>query len=411
MSGNAKHDWPSKIRNYEIGDELGHGAFSHVCKGFNTSNKTQYAIKIFPKANLTDNGDTERFQREINTMAFLRHENLVALYDFFSDEKNFYLIIDLCPGGELFDYIVDHDKLDEPTAAIVFQQIVDAIAYCHSFGVAHRDLKPENVLIQKFPHVKVADFGLCGFISDQQMMKTFCGSPCYCSPECLCRIQYDGRKSDIWSLGVILYAMVTGEHPWNISNTSVMLRQILKGAYTVPSFISSQCKDLICSMMKVNPADRITIEKIVKHPWLKVGQKAPIKGTVVPGKISLPPLQVRTVQEISMESARSSQRSESGIVNPFVNSSEDEKNDGGEGGIQLSSLPKLCVRSASVENVLASVNGGKQNLKESGRRRLVPTGGISMSQTRQRSAVNLLMPKKAASKPKNAMMTIAEDDN
>ena len=126
--------------------------------------------------------------------------------------------------GELFDYIVDHDKLDEPTAAIVFQQIVDAIAYCHSFGVAHRDLKPENVLIIKFPHVKIADFGLCGYISAQQMMKTFCGSPCYCSPECLSKLDYDGRKSDIWSLGVLLYTMVTGQIPWNIMNTKMIIK-------------------------------------------------------------------------------------------------------------------------------------------------------------------------------------------
>ena len=398
-----KKEWPSHIKNYDIGDELGHGAFSHVCKAVNTQNNQNYAMKIFPKSNLTDEGDQERFQREINTMAYLRHDNLVALYDFFWDENNFYLVIDLCPGGELFDYIVDHDKLDEPTSALIFQQIVSAIAYCHSFGVAHRDLKPENVLIEKFPHVKVADFGLCGFISEQQMMKTFCGSPCYCSPECLCRIQYDGRKSDIWSLGVILYAMVTGEHPWNISNTSIMLRQILKGAYTVPSFVSAQCKDLICSMMKVNPQDRITIEKIIKHPWLKVASKAAVKGNVPQGPLQLPPLQQISIAEISEASARSSTRSEHGIISPF----EENDNPNNEEGKEFSSLPRLCVRSASVENVVKGFNSGQQ----SGRRRFAPTGGVSMAQSRQRSAVNLIMPKKQPGKPKAAMMTIAEDDN
>lgn len=400
----AQKDWPSVIKSYEIGDELGHGAFSHVCKAHNRANNTDYAIKIFPKANLADEGDTERFQREINTMAFLRHDNLVALYDFFWDDANFYLVIDLCPGGELFDYIVDHDKLDEPTAAVIFEQILSAIAYCHSFGVAHRDLKPENVLISNFPQVKVADFGLCGFISDQKMMKTFCGSPCYCSPECLCRIQYDGRKSDIWSLGVILYAMVTGEHPWNISNTSIMLRQILKGAYTVPSFVSAQCKDLICSMMKVNPQDRITIEKLAKHPWLKIASKAATKTKVQP-VLSLPPLQSVTIAEISEQSARSSTRSEHGIISPF----EDPDAPVPEGEQkEQSCLPRLVVRSASVENV---VKGGFSRAETSGRRRFVPQGGASMAQNRQRSAVNLIMPKKAAAKPKSTMMTIAEDDD
>lgn len=399
----AQRDWPDTIKSYEIGDELGHGAFSHVCKARNKDNNTEYAMKIFPKANLADEGDTERFQREINTMAFLRHENLVALYDFFWDEVNFYLVIDLCPGGELFDYIVDHDKLDEPTAALIFQQIVSAIACCHARGVAHRDLKPENVLITKFPQVKVADFGLCGFISDQQMMKTFCGSPCYCSPECLCRIQYDGRKSDIWSLGVILYAMVTGEHPWNISNTSIMLRQILKGAYTVPSFISPPCKDLICSMMKVNPQDRVTIDKIIKHPWMKLAAKAPVKAPVQP-PMQLPALQTAaSIKDISEQSARSSTRSEHGIISPFEDNENSENK--GEAG---SCLPRLCIRSASVENV---VKGGF-NATQGGQRRKfnAPSGGVSMAQSRQRSAVNLIMPKKTAAKPKATMMTIAEDD-
>lgn len=361
-------------------------------------------MKIFPKSNLTDKGDQERFQREVDTMAYLRHDNLVALYDFFWDEENFYLVIDLCPGGELFDYIVDHDKLDEPTSALIFNQIVSAIAYCHSYGVAHRDLKPENVLISKFPIVKVADFGLCGFISEQQMMKTFCGSPCYCSPECLCRIQYDGRKSDIWSLGVILYAMVTGEHPWNISNTSIMLRQILKGAYTVPSFVSNQCKDLITSMMKVNPQDRITIEQILKHPWMKVASKAKnVSQTIVNPTPQLPPLQPVSLQEISEASAKSSQRSEHGIISPFEDVPAEE------GGDNFSCLPRLCVRSASVENMVKSMNSSQQPAN-GGRRRFAPTGGVSMAQTRQRSAVNLLMPRKAQARPNAAIMTIAEDE-
>jgi serine/threonine protein kinase len=115
-------------------------------------------------------------------MAFLRHGRLVALQDFFWDETNFYLIMDLCEGGLLFDYITEHGKLDEDVAAVVFQQILSAIGHCYSCEVAHRDLKPENVLIVEWPQVKVSDFGLCGFISDEELMKTFCESPAYCAP-------------------------------------------------------------------------------------------------------------------------------------------------------------------------------------------------------------------------------------
>lgn len=342
-------------------------------------------------------------------MAYLRHDSLVSLYDFFWDDTNFYMIIDYCPGGELFDYIVKNDKLPEPTAALLFQQIASAIAYCHSYGVAHRDLKPENVLISKFPIVKVSDFGLCGFISDQQMMKTFCGSPCYCSPECLCRVQYDGRLSEVWSLGVILYAMVTGEHPWNITNTSIMLRQILKGSYTVPNFVSPKCKELIQGMMKVDPHQRMTMEQVLQHPWLKAAQKAKITLTqnIKVETPVLPPLQSVTIEQISEASAKSSTRSNHGIFSPFQDGEEenvdndDEKED--------SCLPRLCVRSASVEN-FTSLSGITGPGTSSSRKRFQPNAGLSMAASRQRSTTNLIGRKQINKKPSVPMMTIIEDD-
>jgi serine/threonine protein kinase len=367
--------WPDAIRDYIIGDELGHGSFSHVCKCKNTTTNQEYAVKIFPKQNLDDEGDQQRFQREIDTMAYLRHDNLIALYDFFWDERNFYLILDLCRGGELFDYIVDHDQLDEPVAALVFQQIVAAIAYCHSVGVAHRDLKPENVLIVDFPYIKVADFGLCGFISDQQLMRTFCGSPCYCAPECLCRIQYDGRKSDIWSLGVILFAMVTGEHPWNVSNTSIMLRQILKAAYTIPSFVSLGCKTLIQGMMKVNPADRITIEAILEHPWLKLAQSVPTKANFKPPSLDLPAAPPTTIKEVSEASARASTRENSGIFSPFEE---------GQGDGQNGAMPRLVQRSLSFESMVS-----REPEQIVSARRKVQGPNMALAQSRQRSATNI----------------------
>ncbi|EAY13956.1 hypothetical protein TVAG_490940 [Trichomonas vaginalis G3] len=241
------------------------------------------------------------------------------------------------------------------------------------------------------------------------MMKTFCGSPCYCSPECLCRVQYDGRLSDVWSLGVILYAMVTGEHPWNITNTSIMLRQILKGAYTVPPFVSPQCKELITKMMQVNPRDRITVDEILKHPWLKVAARCPHKKPVKPRKeiLNLPPLNGLTLEEISEASAQSSQRSDNGIISPF----EDVENPGDDG----SALPKLCIRSSSLQNVRMGKLSTENSINGS-RRRLVPQGGGGGGQltasSRQRSAANLLMQRGAKAKPQGGipMMTITEDE-
>jgi serine/threonine protein kinase len=251
-------------------------------------------------------------------MAYLRHDHLVALRDFLWDDTNLYLVMDLCRGGELFDYLANHDRLDEPTAALVFQQIVSALAFCHSHGVAHRDLKPENVLIVSFPYVKLADFGLCGFLSDSQLMQTFCGSPGYCSPESLSRIKYDGRLSDIWSLGVLLFSIVTGEHPWNMSNAALMLRQILKAAFTVPPHVSPDCRHLIEAMMSVVPGERIAVPAILEHPWLRLGN-AVEWGESVPrpttASVQAPP--PMTMREIAEAAGRAEKRSEGVVVSPF----------------------------------------------------------------------------------------------
>lgn len=225
---NMKIIYPLRIKNYKISRKLGQGSFGVVCKAILIPTKKIYAVKIIPKESLMNKGDTGRFQREVNAMAFFRHENLITLYDFFSDQDNFYLIMDYCENGALFSYVLKHKKLDEPTASLIFKQIVQALQYCHNHGVAHRDLKPENIVIDKFPHILLTDFGLCGFIQTDVLQQTICGTPCYNSPECLRKTQYDGQKSDIWSLGVVLFFLVTGKIPWKTNNISQMTKQIFK---------------------------------------------------------------------------------------------------------------------------------------------------------------------------------------
>lgn len=389
----------SHIGHYDVIEVLGSGSFSTVYKVMHKNTHVVYACKVMPKSNLTDTNDIERFQREIDSMAFLRHENLVALYDFFQDKDNFFLIMDLCSGGELFDYIIKNDKVSEPTAALIFHQIASAVAYCHSYGVAHRDLKPENILFDHFPYIKVADFGLCGFIQESKMMKTFCGSPCYCAPECLCRVQYDGRLADIWSMGVILYAMVTGEHPWNISNTSIMLRQIISGTYSIPSFVSKDCADLIRKLMCVNSKQRIKMDQILSHPFLKKASKANVvkKMGLVVSAPSLPLLQPVSISDLttSLRSAHASARGETidqvkkQVVSPF---SEDET-DGDD-------MPNLLVRSASVDHFVS--NGIK-------RKKFNTKPGSNLVQWKQQSCSNLLQKNKPVLKQMQ-MSAIKEEE-
>ena len=383
---------PKTIRQYVFGEQLGSGTFSTVYKVLNIKNKGTYACKVVPRQNLADEGDQNRFQREINAMAFIRHENLVALHDFFWDDTNFYLVMDLCPGGELFEFMCKNGAMDEPLAALIFRQFASGVACCHSFGVAHRDLKPENILFDVFPRVKVSDFGLCGYITGEIMMQTFCGSPCYCSPECLCRIKYDGRMADVWSLGVILYTMVTGQNPWNIQNTSIMLHQILRGSYHLPDFLSRDCQDLITRMLKVNPSDRCTMRDVLDHPWLKRGDESqyaaqehpPADKSRANEQIEPVPLSI-----ISQLSEKQSQTSDQGIFSPF------QEEDIGPSEVPNYTFPKLCLKDGMLGEI--------KRERIQGPARYAPVnaqGGVTASRQRSAAVLNgrsnaarLLMPK------------------
>lgn len=281
---------PKKVKDYELLEILGSGSFSVVykaaCPSYHNAESEFVAIKVIPKKKLSDDGDTERLKREVDTMSFLIHESIVAFHEFFSDDDYYYLVMEFCPGGTVYQYISSGNHLRETQAATIFRQIVDAIAFCHEKNVAHRDLKLQNILITTFPNIKVSDFGLCSHITGDAKLHTFCGSPCYSAPECINHIDYDGKLADIWSLGVILYELVTNSHPWNVSNIPQMVQQISKAQYTIPSFVTSACADLIESMLKVNALERNDIESIMCHPWLKIAAKK----HPVAFKSCLPPL-------------------------------------------------------------------------------------------------------------------------
>jgi serine/threonine protein kinase len=188
--------------------------------------------------------------------------------------------------------------------------------------------------------------------------------------------------------------MVIGEHPWNVSNTSIMLRQILKAAYTVPGFVSPACKNLIQSMMKVTPADRITIESLLEHPWMKLAESVPTKPSFKAPALVIPAPQPATIKDISEASARASQHSDSGICSPF------EAGAAGSGA-----MPKLVQRSLSFENMVS--RGPEENMSA---RRKVQGPGVSLAQSRQRSATNLEAQRRAQVGRRKVMGPIDEDD-
>lgn len=213
--------------------------------------------------------DKTRFEQEIRVQQQMRNENIVQLLDLYQDSLNFYIIIEFCPNGELFGQIVSKTKLSEDEARIFFRQILCGLAYIHSMDVAHRDLKPENILIDENGRAKISDFGLSKYVGSNGMVSTACGSPVYVSPEVISGKPYDPKKSDMWSAGIIFYAMVTGQLPWTKRNKIQLYNQIKKAEFVIPKDLSEDCIDFIKSMVNLDTKKRLTAKQALEHRFMR----------------------------------------------------------------------------------------------------------------------------------------------
>lgn len=181
------------------------------------------------------------------------------------------MIMEYASGGELFDYIVAKGRVPEPEACRFFQEIIDGVDYLHSMNVVHRDLKPENLLIDDTHQIKIVDFGLSNiFQSPAETLQTACGSPCYAAPEMIAGKRYHGSKVDVWSCGVIMFALVCGYLPFEDPNTTLLYQKILKGEFQIPRFVSKEAADLLKSILTTDPTKRLTVSDIRKHPWFNL---------------------------------------------------------------------------------------------------------------------------------------------
>ena len=215
--------------------------------------------------------DTERsmlfLEREIVVMKLVDHPNIMHLYDVWETSGELYLILEYVEGGELFDYIADRKRLSPEGALDLFQQLISAMDYLQSLKIAHRDLKPENLLLDKSKILKVAVFGMAAWLGGDDLQQTACGSPHYASPEVIANVPYDGTVSDIWSCGVILYALLTGRLPFDDEDTTALLRKVTAGVYVMPTDIDTGAKDLLKKMLEKDVSKRVKIQDIKKHPW------------------------------------------------------------------------------------------------------------------------------------------------
>lgn len=268
---------PTVVGKYTIKGPLGEGAFSTVRLAVDPETKIKYACKVIEISRMTSPDLQTRFENEVRIMQQMYHPNVVQLCDLIKDEHNYYVFTEYCPEGELFQYILDKKYIPEPEAKGLLIQLVNGLKYLHSHRIAHRDLKPENLLLGKNMQLKISDFGFARYVSESDnLAKTTCGSPCYSSPEAFSGKPYDAFKSDVWSIGVILYAMTTGQLPWKKATRKRLFAQIRAGDYEVPRYLSEELTEAIHSLMRVNPDERPTLDQILEFEWLKEAETAPV---------------------------------------------------------------------------------------------------------------------------------------
>ncbi|KAD4584279.1 hypothetical protein E3N88_21880 [Mikania micrantha] len=259
------------MERYELGRLLGQGTFAKVYYGRNTRTGQGVAIKVIDKEKVLRVGLTNQIKREISIMRLVKHPNILELYEVMATKTKIYFALEYAKGGELFDK-VSKGRLKEQIARKYFQQLINAVDFCHSRGVYHRDLKPENLLLDENDNLKVSDFGLSALAESKHqdgLLHTTCGTPAYVAPEVINRKGYEGDKADIWSCGVILYVLLTGHLPFHDSNLMEMYRKIGKAEFKCPNWFPPEVKRLLTRMLEPNPEYRITIAKIKENTWFK----------------------------------------------------------------------------------------------------------------------------------------------
>uniref|UniRef100_A0A1I8GDE1 non-specific serine/threonine protein kinase n=1 Tax=Macrostomum lignano TaxID=282301 RepID=A0A1I8GDE1_9PLAT len=294
-----------KIGNYALCETLGSGTFGKVKLGVHTMTGHKVAVKIVNREKIKTLDVASKLRREIQNMQTFRHPHIIKLYQVISTPTDIFMIMEYVSGGELFDHIVKNHHLAEKDARRFFQQIISGVDYCHRHMIVHRDLKPENLLLDAHKNVKIADFGLSNIMADGELLRTSCGSPNYAAPEVISGKLYVGPEVDIWSAGVILFALLCGSLPFDDQHAPTLFKKIKTGHFSVPAYVSQGATELlrwaglyyaiksklscVCNpispvtlqshmslqsdlpmMLKVDPTRRATVDDIRKQEWFKV---------------------------------------------------------------------------------------------------------------------------------------------
>ena len=263
----------SKTKNegqFILGKKLGEGTFGIVRVATHYLTGEKVAVKILDKKKILEETDKTRLEREIKLMKILRHPNIVHLYSVIQTNQYIYLIMEYISGKELFDYIIKKGKLQEIEACKFYQQIISGIEYLHKLKIVHRDLNPENLLLDSKKNIRIVDFGLSNMYPNNELLSTACGSPCYAAPEMINGEKYNGLLVDIWSSGIVLYAMICGYLPFEDKDNDILYDKICEGKFIVPNFISDLANDFLHRILNIAPRKRYNLNQIKNHPWFNL---------------------------------------------------------------------------------------------------------------------------------------------
>ncbi|EAX91875.1 CAMK family protein kinase [Trichomonas vaginalis G3] len=285
------------VGNYRLLQTLGSGTTGKVKLAERIDDREKFAIKIVKKAFFDAKPDIQRkIRREIALMRFLDHPHLLKLEEVCESPRHLYIVMEYAPNGELFDFLVSRRSISPERALKFFHQIIYGLEYLHVHGFCHRDLKPENILLDGANQIKIGDFGFARWMRSN-VAETSCGSPHYAAPEVIKGLRYDGRCADIWSSGVILYALLCGKLPFDDSSVRNLLAKVKAGNFYMPDF-DKPIQDLISRMLTVDPSQRITISQIKQHPAFRLYHP---EEYIFPTPIPLPflpePMDLSTVDE------------------------------------------------------------------------------------------------------------------
>ena len=255
-----------KISNYIISSQIGQGAYAIVKQAINKKTKEKFAIKIYEKSKMTESQRMSSINREINLLKQINHPNIVKLYEVIDTPRQLCIVMELAHGQSLHSFAKSktNRRVFEKTAIIIFRQILSGIEYCHSLNIVHRDIKMENILVDENLDVKIIDFGFGICSSPTQRLKVFCGTPSYMAPEIISKKEYLGLPTDIWSLGVLLFAMIYGHFPFRGGSERELFKAIEKGNLIYPPGGSPEIKSLISKMLQTNPIRRPTATQVIK---------------------------------------------------------------------------------------------------------------------------------------------------